>query len=778
MVLEKQKHWLEQIKSVSETPIYLARNVRQGNKFRPSYQRIFGELNPPVDHRTICANEVVIELDAMSFAQNKNYADKILSYCKQANIPVYVFWSGNKSIHIHVFLEINITKPESIEILKKSAGCNLYREVRLKFAREIVAQAGLSLELIGNGKIVDLQKLNWNDLDGKQTLIRCCGGANKRVDRNDPNVIKGGYKTWLKELPKIKPKDNSFDEVEYPDSITTYKLDEQFVVDIASEFIFNNEKRKVEIDFEYDKQYFNLPCIKQILEGLDPGQRNRGAFLLALAAKLEGLPLEKAEELVQSFCKNCAQVPTTFDFEEAKGWVGWIYRQPNHFWNCANCQRIGVCDSTDCDYHREKYKKEFQLFEENEPLAVVKEALDKLIVGEDNLKMILFLIYLTKDMNPEWCVILDGPTSSGKSHVMKNVAQLFGTENEAFFIYSRMTQAVLNHAEEIIDEWRGKVVIIEELQGASQVVEQLRVLISEGKLTLLETVDVKKPDGTVQKTGQQKVIKVDCLFVTCNAEDSDEGDQLQSRAWIINTDSSKKQTEKIVERTGVQFELRKEDLIDLDEIRSALALLPTFDEICFPWGIELKRFIDLNSTRARRDMKKFITLIKSIARLHHNARIKFRTKDNRKILYADWRDVFLAVIYGGDILFASSQGVGTKDLEYYETIVQQLTHVGFGTEFNLSDVGSWCGISYTAARKTMANLMRAGFFVNREKPPKEAKFLKTKLNPSQHVGNHNSFFEKKLPGQIDALINEIQGHELADGELERIKKEAEDGKYD
>ena len=76
--------------------------------------------------------------------------------------------------------------------------------------------------------------------------------------------------------------------------------------------------------------------------------------------------------------------------------------------------------------------------------------------------------------------MLDGEASSGKTYVMKAVASLYGVEDEDYFVYSRFTKASLNHIEELSEDWKGKIVIIEELQGSRDVVEQLRVAISEG----------------------------------------------------------------------------------------------------------------------------------------------------------------------------------------------------------------------------------------------------------------------------------------------------------
>ena len=124
-------------------------------------------------------------------------------------------------------------------------GCNLYRDIRLKFARNVVEQAGLSSSIIGMGKIVDIQKLSWNDNNGKFTLIRACGGANKKIDKIDTSIIKGGYKTYMETVSKVRPVDNTFDDVLYPSKLDSYPFPENEVLRLPRLIWRNTRKSSI-----------------------------------------------------------------------------------------------------------------------------------------------------------------------------------------------------------------------------------------------------------------------------------------------------------------------------------------------------------------------------------------------------------------------------------------------------------------------------------------------------------------------------------------------------
>jgi len=655
----------------------------------------------------------------------------IVEYCVTQEIPCYSFWSGNKGIHIHIWLDCDIKNKEGIVIINKAskAGCNIWGQVRVKFAKEIVDQAGLSHSLIGQGKPIDLQKLYWDDMGGKFILIRACGGGNFKVNPDDENDVVKSFKTYLSELPTTKPKPNTFMDVKYPSKLTRYKLGESYPIEIAKSYLESvNTQQQRDVDFNYTGKWMNLPCIQRIMEGLPSGRRSYGSYLISLAARLDNVPVPQLKQYLEEYVKRCSQVPEKFDIQEADKWRRWVYKQSKPYWNCGNCVKIDMCFKDQCEYHKSRYKEEMKLFEATEPLQLIKKALDITVRGEEQAKMQLFLLYLTKEFNPEWCILIDGPASVGKTHVMKAVAELFGKEDEEYFVFSRMSSKVMNHIEEEAKKWSKKIVIIEELQGSKDVVEDLRIAISEGKLRPMTTIEGKNPDGTKTHVASKSVIIFDNLFVTCNAEEYDEGDQLLSRAWIITLDQTEDQTAKVMDYYLDEFSGEGYHKIDnLETIRMGLKLLERFDEIVFPFAEEVKGWLPAKTVRGRRDIKKLISLIKASAFFHQKQR--YIIEKDKKILIADWRDVLVAFRYAGKALSASTHGLGQADVEDWDVIKLRLKQSQRDT-FNLPDLCRWLNINKAQAYKKTSALVTTGLIENTTAAPLPALYEKTNLDIS------------------------------------------------
>jgi hypothetical protein len=633
-----------------------------------------------------------------------------------------------------VFLDAEINREEAIKVIDEatSKGLDLWREARMKFVHEILDGAGISRDNIGMGKLVDVAKLSFAS-KSRPPLIRACGGAHKKID--GVGNISQAFKCFLEVLPAKKPRPDpknggwQFDEVEYEPKYEKYLLPESFITELATEYLTRTHIEPVE-DIKYEGKHLTLPCIKSLIEGnIGVGSRSFGAQQVAIAARLDGLSKAKTTKLIEAYVTLVPQVPDPFGIEEATKWVDWVFNQSEPYFACGQSVKLGVCDKNLCPMFKERHSSELKFFDTDKPLKVIKEQLDKSIVGEDKLKMQLFLLYLTKEFDPEWCIMLDGSASSGKTHVMKEVAKLFGKEGEDYFIISRFTGRALSRLEEEAKKWQNAIVVVEEMQGAKDAMEELRVLISEGKLRLHEVVDEKAPDGTINKVTRTKVVELkNTIFVTCQAEEEDEGDQLRTRAWVLNTDQTSDQNKKVVSYYLRESKGTLDDNEDMTEtIGKSLKLLNRPDKVVIPFADELEGILPVISTRARRDVKKLLSLIKASAFFHQFRRHWFTDVQGHNVLVADWRDLNVVMDIAWETINATAQGLGAQDLEYYDKINSNIT---WTPEFGLDDVGRWTSLSPAGARKIMSTLVKQGFFENSTRPPEKAVYKKTCLSPA------------------------------------------------
>ncbi len=73
--------------------------------------------NKKYNHRGILYNEIVVEFDEDNKEKNEEYAREVGRRLQQDNISYSLWYSGNKSTHLHCFLEVGAVK--NIQLLKK-----------------------------------------------------------------------------------------------------------------------------------------------------------------------------------------------------------------------------------------------------------------------------------------------------------------------------------------------------------------------------------------------------------------------------------------------------------------------------------------------------------------------------------------------------------------------------------------------------------------------------------------------------------------------------------
>lgn len=167
-----------------------------------------------------------------------------------------------------------------------------------------------------------------------------------------------------------------------------------------------------------------------------------------------------------------------------------------------------------------------------EPLRRVRESMDESIIGEHTNKLLLFLIFLSKDLGPEnaqACFIM-GSSSSGKSYLMHNVLSYFPQEQVIW-----LTRSSAHGLEYYLKgkDLTGYILAVEEAPGLQDAQASIRPMFSEKGLRII----------TAQALGGGKVvsrvmeIKGCPAFVTTLAYAAID-DEMATRAWIISTDES------------------------------------------------------------------------------------------------------------------------------------------------------------------------------------------------------------------------------------------------
>jgi hypothetical protein len=239
-------------------------------------------------HRTLLNNELVFDFDAKEYIDNVKNFKKIYPLMHDLGYVPYVYYSGNKGLHVHFFI--------SYKILAQELDMDLQLRIRRKYANKETFIKQLTKYLA--------TKVNWlyinYEIDGslnhKNHLIRTAGSLNKL-----------GFKTFLghtpEDIPLVAPVFNlenrqyprfPFHHGCYTDSEIKYSVPTD-LIKICTQFVLENKIGKIESKNKSLKDFFKpapsqstfqkfRPCI-QFFESQDFADmkecRKRVLFILA-----------------------------------------------------------------------------------------------------------------------------------------------------------------------------------------------------------------------------------------------------------------------------------------------------------------------------------------------------------------------------------------------------------------------------------------------------------------------------------------------------------------
>lgn len=252
------------------------------------------------------------------------------------------------------------------------------------------------------------------------------------------------------------------------------------------------------------------------------------------------------------------------------------------------------------------------------------------VVGEETNKLTGYIAAVSRHLEAPLAVILQSSSAAGKSSLMESILAFLPEEHR--IEYSAMTGQSLFYMGET--DLKNKVLAIAEEEGASRAAYALKLLQSEGVLTIASTG--KDPATGRMITHQYRVEGPVAILLTTTAIDLDE--ELLNRCLVLTVNEDRKQTQAIhrLQRErqtleGLLARQEREDVLKLH--RNAQRLLQSLF-VANPYARELT-FMD-GQTRTRRDHMKYLTLIRAIALLHQFQRaVKTATHRGKVLSYIE-----------------------------------------------------------------------------------------------------------------------------------------------
>lgn len=270
------------------------------------------------------------------------------------------------------------------------------------------------------------------------------------------------------------------------------------------------------------------------------------------------------------------------------------------------------------------------------------------VVGEATNCLVGYLAALSRKLDQPLAVIIQSTSAAGKSALMEAVLGLVPSEERVKF--SAMTGQSLFYMGEA--DLAHKVLAVAEEEGASRAAYALKLLQSEGELSIASTGKDTASGRLITHTYSVK--GPTAIVLTTTAIDIDE--ELLNRCLVLTVDEGAAQTRAIHDRQRSKHTL--DGLLANDNRERLIALHQNAQRLLEPVAVvnpfaDRLTFAD-GSTRTRRDHVKYLTLIRVIALLHQHQRPTrtATTADGRTVAYieATVADIELANRLAHDVL--------------------------------------------------------------------------------------------------------------------------------
>ncbi len=331
------------------------------------------------------------------------------------------------------------------------------------------------------------------------------------------------------------------------------------------------------------------------------------------------------------------------------------------------------------------------------------------IIGEETNTLVAYLAGVSRKLERPLAIIIQSASAAGKTTLMDAVLNFFPEEERVK--YSAMTGQSLYYLGET--SLKNKILAVVEEAGAEKASYALKLLQSEGELTIASTG--KDPQTGKMVTQEYHVEGPVMIFLTTTAIDLDE--ELQNRCLTLAVDESAEQTQRIHQlqrerRTlaGLVARAERKDL--LKKLRNAQRLLLPV-EVLNPFAPALT--FATARTRNRRDHEKYLTLIDAIALLHQHQRQARTLPGGQRYIEVTLDDIALANQLAPEVLGRSLDELPPQTrrlLGYIRELVKK-KQAGPAPTFSRRELRDLCGWSLTQVRVHLERLVELEYLAIR-----------------------------------------------------------------
>ena len=292
------------------------------------------------------------------------------------------------------------------------------------------------------------------------------------------------------------------------------------------------------------------------------------------------------------------------------------------------------------------------------------------VVGEETNKLVGYLAAVSRLLDKPLAVLIQSSSAAGKTALMDAI--LACLPEEAKVKYSALTGQALFYLGE--KDLKHKILALVEEEGAARAAYALKLLQSEGELTIASMG--KDPQSGKLVTHEYRVQGPVMILLTTTAVELD--DELQNRCLTLAVSEDREQTRAIHRLQREQQTL--DGLFAKQSRQHVLAVHRNAHRLLRPLGVinpyaRQLTFLD-TATRTRRDHEKYLTLIASIALLHQYQRpLLTQTRDGQTVqsIEVTREDITVANRLAHDVLGRSLDELAPQTRRLLGLIYQMVT---------------------------------------------------------------------------------------------------------
>ena len=322
------------------------------------------------------------------------------------------------------------------------------------------------------------------------------------------------------------------------------------------------------------------------------------------------------------------------------------------------------------------------------------------VVGEEKNRLLLFLVFTSRKMQRPLHAISFGSSGTGKSHLQEKVGELM-PEEDKIEITSLTENAFYYFGQQ---ELRNKLILIEDLDGAENVLYPLRELQSKRSIT--KTLTVKNAQGNT-KTETLKV-EGPVSVAGCTTKESVYEDNA-NRSFLLYLDESKEQDESVMQ---YQRDLSA-GAVDLEAEQQAKTLLKNCQRILQPVTVKnpFAQLLKLPEGvfKPRRTNAHYLQFIEAVTFYHQLQREQHADEQSGEVfINTTISDIEVANELMQEVLLRKSDELPKSCRLYFEQVKSWLK-IEEKTSFTAKEIRFALRLSHGNQKRWMLQLLQNGY---------------------------------------------------------------------